>query len=257
MKVWINYTTFGRDLEWTRYSLESIRKYATGFSGIQIVVPTWDLDKFKQFERYSTPECPVVISRFLEYPGRGFVHHLAMKCYADVFSPEADYILHMDPDCLFTEKVTPEDYFVDGKPVLLIEPYAVLKKKEAGSAEWNRGNWQETTEYALRFTCTHETMCRHPAVHHKWVYKGVREYIEGVHKAPFVDFVVRQKNGYPQGFGEFNTIGAFVLKFHKDDYHLIDREDKGEANDPKPKLAQLWSHGGVNKSLDKIKKILA
>ncbi len=255
-RVWINYTTFSRDIEWLRYSLESIAKYCSGFAGITIVVPTWDVDKFLQFERYSTPDCPVLIKNFLEYPKKGFVHHLAMKCYADVFSSNATHVLHMDPDCLFIKKTTPEDYFVNDLPVLVIEPYSVLQAQPKGSFEWNRGCWRGVTEMALKFDCTHETMCRHPAVHHSWLYRSMRDHIEDVHCTPFYDFVIKQKNTYPQGFGEFNTLGSYALKEHPDAYHFIDRGDMGEKADPETRVWQGWSYEGAHKSLDKIKKIL-
>lgn len=253
-KTCISYVTFARDKEWLRFSLESIRKYATGFGGITIVVPTWDVDKFLEFERYSTPDCPVLIKNFLEYPGKGFVHHLAMKCYADVFQPDADLILHMDPDCLFHAPVSPGDYLVDGKPVLLIEPYEVLK-----TAHPARYNWKRVTEEALKFECTHETMCRHPAVHYSKTYKLMRNHVETVHLTPFYDFVIKQKNQYPQGFGEFNTLGAFAIKYTPEDYHLIDRGNCGDKNDPCPKLTQLWSYTGAHapENMAKIKQILA
>ncbi len=235
-----------------RFSLESIRKYATGFAGITIVVPTWDVDKFLQFERYSTPDCPVLIKNFLEYPGKGFVHHLAMKCYADVFSPDADLILHLDPDCLFSSPVTPEDYLVDGNPVLVIEPYEVLKTIHPA-----RYNWKRVTEEALKFDCTHETMCRHPAVHRRETYAGLRAYMERTHYTPFIDFVIKQKNSYPQGFGEFNTLGAYAMNSTLS-YHFIDRKDQGDKNDPPSKVTQLWSYTGVSskENMAKIKEIL-
>lgn len=268
MKTWLNYTTFTRDLEWTRYSLESFKKYCTGFSGVTIVVPFWDVNKFLQFERYSTPECPVLIKDFLEYPSKGFVHHLAMKCYADVFSPKADFIMHMDPDCLFTEPQTPESYLKKWAsstcnntgqemsswiPDLVVEPYEVLKTIHPA-----RYHWKSVTEEALKFDVTHETMCRHPAVHHKWLYKAVREHIEAQHTTPFYDFVIKQKNQYPQGFGEFNTLGAYALKHHRYAYNVIDRGDKGAAADPKPLIKQLWSYTGVSAkdNMAEIKKIL-
>lgn len=253
MKTFLNYTTFARDLEWTRYSLESFRKYCTGFSGVTIVVPYWDVNKFLQFERYSTPECPVLIKDFLEYPSKGFVHHLAMKCYADVFSPQADFIMHMDPDCLVCQPMSPNDYLIDGKPTLVIEPYEVLK-----TAHPARYNWKRVTEEALKFDCTHETMCRHPAVHHAWLYKRVREHIEREHTTPFYDYVIKQKNQYPQGFAEFPTLGAYAMKYHAEMYNLIDRGDKGDAADPKPLIKQLWSYTGVTAkdNMAEIKKIL-
>lgn len=256
LKCSINYTTFRRDYDWLKFSLASARKYAKGFSGITVVVPTTDLDVFLPIEReFSTPECPVLVRTFLEYPGKGFVHHLAMKSYADIFAPSSTHILSMDPDCLFTSPVTPLDYFIDGNPVLLIEPYEAIKR--AGHS--GRFYWKEITEKALMFECTHETMCRHPAVHHNWIFKELRRYIETVHQVPFIDFVIKQKNEYPQGYGEHNTLGSFAFKMHPHSYHWIDREFDGEKNDPPSKLIQLWSYTGVDRPDNKaiIEKILS
>lgn len=250
--VSILYVTFARDLEWTRFSLESIRKYTSGFSEVKIVVPTWDRDKFLQFERYSTPDCPILVRDFIEYPGKGFVHHLAMKCYGDVICPDADYILHMDPDCLFNQKVTPDDYIIGGKPVLLIEPYEALK-----TAHPARYNWKRVTEEALKFECSHETMCRHPAVHYRDTYSGMRFHMERVHQTPFLDFVLKQKNSYPQGYGEFNTLGSFAIQ-SKLPYHTIDRGANGDKADPVSKVWQGWSYTGVHgrENQAKIREIL-
>lgn len=253
MKTEILFVTFARDLDWTRFSLESIRKYGSGFSGIKIVVPTWDVNKFLQFERYSTPECPVLIKNFMEYPSKGFVHHLAMKCYGDVFCPNADYVLHMDPDVLACAPFTPDSYFVDGKPVLVIEPYEILKTVHPA-----RYNWKQVTEAAIKFDVTHETMCRHPAVHPKETYKLTRDRIEEVHGTPFADYVIKQQNKYPQGFAEFPTLGAIAMKYLEEDYHFIDRRDKGPAADPPSKMIQFWSYDGVHarENAAKIKEIL-
>lgn len=268
VNCWVNFTTFARDIEWMRYSLESFRKYCTGFAGVTICVPTWDVDKFRQFERYSTPDCPIEIHGFLEYPGKGFVNHLAIKCSADLYAPKATHILHMDPDCLFSAPQTPYDYLAVCSfastctsdqdsfyvPVLVIEPYEVLKTVHPA-----RYNWKQVTEFAVGFTCTHETMCRHPAVHVPTTYRYTRNLIEEVHKCPFYDFVLRQKNQYPQGFGEFNTLGAVAYERFKDSYKFIDRGDKGIAADPTPKVWQGWSYTGAHSkdNFAKIKEILA
>lgn len=254
MRTHLNYVTFARDLDWMRYSLESFKKYCTGFSGVTIVVPYWDVDKFLKYESFSTPECPVLIKNFLEYPSKGFVHHLAMKCYADVFSQSADLIMHMDPDCLFSAPQTPDDYLVDGNPVLLVEPYEVLKTVHPA-----RFHWKGVTEMALGFDVSHETMCRHPAVHHRATYRGVRDFIEARHQTPFYDFVIKQKNQYPQGFGEFNTLGAYAMNFLSNRYHIIDRKDQGIRNDPIPLVKQLWSYTGAahKDNMAEIKKILS
>lgn len=253
MNVQVNYTTFRRDIEWLDYSLRSFAKYCKGFSGVTIVVPDCDVPLFLPYEKkFSTPECPVLIKNFLEYPGKGFVHHLGMKCYADVFQPSATHILHMDPDCLFSSPVTPLDYFVDGKPVLLCEPYEAIKK----SGHMGRYGWKKVTEDTLKFPVSHEFMCRHPAVHKIKTYRMLRDYMELVHPTPFIDFVLKQRNAFPQTFGEFNSLGAFAWEKMRDEYHFIDRKFDGESNDPLSKVWQGWSYTGVARNADKIKDIL-
>jgi hypothetical protein len=265
-KVSILYVTFGRDLEWTRYSLMSFRKFCKGFHEVVIVVPTPDLQLFKPFEgEFGTKDCPVTVLGFLEMPGKGFVHHLAMKCYADVFCPDADFILHVDPDCLWAEPATPEDYFIDGKPVLVIEEYDLLKDYHPG-----RYNWKAVTEKALGFPVKYETMCRHPAVHYRSLYLDMRLSMETVHRAPFLDYVLQQQNRFPQGFAEFPALGAFAVKVWADDYHLHDctperrarfKEvyDKPELRigHPPEKLVQMWSYTGVDghENRERIRKI--
>lgn len=252
MKTSIFYVTFARDLIWLDYSLQSIRKFGSGFSEISIVVPTTDVDKFKKFEKtFGTSECPVKVNGFLEYPQKGFVHHLAMKCYADAFLPDTDLVLHMDPDCMFHAPFSPESYLAKGKPVLVIEPYEAIRLSHPP-----RYHWKSVTEDALRFPCNYETMCRHPAIHHTWLYPKIRKHIEATHRTPFIDFVIKQKNSFPQGFGEFNTLGAYAVDRHPESYHLIDRGNSGEAADPKPLLTQMWSYTGVNKNMAKIREIL-
>jgi hypothetical protein len=253
MRVQVNYTTFLRDKDWLDFSLQSFRKYASGFSGVTIVVPDRDIAHFIHFEeKFSTPTCPVLVKNFLEFPQKGFVHHLGMKCYADVFQPSATHILHMDPDCLFSAPVKPEDYFVDGKPVLLCEPYEAIRQVQ----HWGRFNWKGVTEMALKFPVTHEFMCRHPAVHKIETYRALRDHMEAVHPTPFLDFVLKQQNKFPQGFGEFNTLGAFVWEKMRSEYHFIDRGFEGEKNDPPSKVTQMWSYTGTESNMAKIKEIL-
>lgn len=253
-KAAIFMVTFKRDLPWMKYALGSIKKYCRGFAHVTIAVPTEDIALFLPLERtYGTPETPVWIKDYKEMPGAGFVHHLAMKCYADVFCPGASHILFTDPDCIFIKPTTPEDYFVEDKPVLLMEKYSEIEK-----TGHPRKMWKAVTEMALKFPVEYETMCRHPAVHPTWLLKRLRDYMEEVHPTPFTDFVVKQRNAFPQGYGEFNTMGAFAKQFYGSEYHWIDRENKGEANDPEKHLLQLWSYTGAESTENQkvIKKYL-
>jgi len=154
--------------------------------------------------------------------------------------------LHTDSDCVFTEPVTPEDYFWIQlmsppiyQPVMLIEEFSRLS-----------GNpWQRPTELALGQTVKFETMRRHPQVNPRGIYADMRGHMEHWHSMPFTKYVMAQKADFPWGFSEHCTIGAFALYSHlwRDKYHWID-----VAKDPRPKdkLAQFWSHSQPDKPQD-------
>ncbi len=237
-RVEILIVSYAKDVEWCRFNLASIRKYARGFSGVKVLVPVGDAHFFEPMaEQQSTPETPIVVKTYKPNAGAEFNHHQAMKCYADVWCPEADFILHTDSDCIFTEPVTPDDYFVDGRPILLKERYANFNGQGPVI-------WQKPTEEAIGVKCEWETMRRHPAVHYRNIYGSVRDCIEKRHSMPFTEYVVtRGKGGYPDlGFSEFNTLGSFAEYFFSGSYHVIELPSD---NVPPAKLSQAWSWEGI------------
>ena len=224
--VSISYVTFKRDLQWLDLSLRSYQRYCKSFARTIITVPCDQAADFMYLEKkYGTSDHPVWVRGFMEYPSKGFVHHLAMKMSADITDPDSSHILHMDPDCLWCKPTTPDDYFIDGKPILVIEGYDVVNLYHKG-----RYNWKQVTEATLGFKCLFETMCRHPAVHDRDLYPAVRAHLEKVHRTPFMDYCIRCKNSFPQGLGEFNTLGSYALKFMPDKYAFIDCGPEGQAH---------------------------
>lgn len=239
-KTEIFIVTYSKDSEWLKHCLRSIRKFARGFSGVTVAAPSRDLNVIQPVCCDNLPASS--LKTFDEVEGKGMLHHMAIKCMADEFCPEAEYILHTDSDCIFIEPVTPADYFVDGKPVLLKEHFDRFRDKHPGILKW-----KACAEDALGFSVSHETMRRHPAVHPKWLYYLVRQRVEKVHNRPFLDYVLSKQNEYPQGFTEFPTLGGFALAMYPTRYHWI---DTGEVLPPKDKLAQFWSHGGLDRPTD-------
>lgn len=231
MRVDILVVSYAKDAEWTRYCLASIQKFARGFGSVFLVVPRQHLEHFDKV--------PARIHAFDERPAPlGHLHHLLMKCTADEISPYADFILHLDADCIFAEPVTPEDYFVDGKPVLLYQAYDSMTE--------DCSCWKQPTQDALGFEVEYEFMRRHPAVHYRQFYKVLRHHVSTVNKQPFADYLFSRKPNFPVGFSEFNALGA--LAFHQGwDYHFIDL-----AKEPRPpdKLIQFWSHGKLDEPQD-------
>lgn len=236
MNTEIFIVSHAKDAEWLNYCLQSIRKFATGFSGVTVVAPETDImimggicgangAHLRMFDQAPQP--------------KSHLDHNVQKCSADKHCPQAEFICHVDSDCVFREPVCPEDYFVNGKPVLLIEKYARLEKQFPGFP------WRHVVEKTLRRRQLWETMRRHPMVNPVGLYPDVRYAVERVNGKPFREYVLEQKPDYPSGFAEFNTMGAVIMETNwKDAYHLI---DVGENPYPHSKLIQFWSHGAVEK----------
>lgn len=233
-KVEILIVSYAKDLPYLRWCLESIKKFATDFSGVTLVVPSVEIGDFKDFAQETNWKLRVY--NRTEDKRKWHLAAQVEKCLADQHCPDADFILHTDSDCIFTEPVTPDDYFVNGKPVMVIEAYSRLK-----------GNpWQSIVRKALGWLPEYETMRRHPQVNPVGIYADVRQRVERVNRMRFADWVLMQKGDFPFGFTEHNTIGAVALRDlrWRTAYHWI---DAGKETPPKEKLLQFWSHSPPDK----------
>jgi hypothetical protein len=87
-------------------------------------------------------------------------------------------------------------------------------------------------------------MRRHPAVHHRGVYKALRDHIERRHKMSFDRFMLTRKADFPWGVSEFNILGQIALSPEwAGKYHFI---DTSTTPPPREKLFQAWSYGGLD-----------
>ena len=220
-KVEILIVTFSRDFSYLQWCFRSIVKFCTGFSAIKVLVPNPDF-----------PQAEALVHRFLrdgginsasalsynEWPKLGFLHHMAQIMQADVWCPAADFILHMDADCIFTSPVTPETYIKNGKPYMRYEYFSKLGVRHPGAAAW-----QEPTQRCLPFLTTKETMRCHPGVYHKGLYAEARRQIELKVKEPWEDYVKKQRNEFPQGISEFNVLGNVALHCFPDSYEAVEQ----------------------------------
>lgn len=213
--------------------LKSLKKFATGFSGITIAVPCEDWEIFWPLHGefgFQPNGMEFTLRTYDDVPGKGFLQHMIMIMQSDLLCPNADFIAHIDSDCLYTEPVTPEEYFHEGKPVLLYEPYATM-------THVGRLRWKQAVESALGGTSENEFMCRHPAVHYRWLYPAAREAMTkhvGDWKADWLS----GQDHYPQSRCEFSTLGEVVWRQFRDKYQL---ELNDERYKNKGKLYQLWT----------------
>lgn len=223
--------TYGPDAPFLDYCLKSIQKFATGFAGVTVLAPYSDAALIGPLcDKYGAH----MKNDYRSKPPLGFLDHMVAKCFADEWCPDAEFILHVDSDCVFTEPVTPEDYFVDGKPVLLIEPFSKI----------GPGNWKPVTDSVMKIDSKYETMRRHPAVHYRDVYPALQRHVEAAQQMGFRDYVLTRKSDFPWGFSEFVALGQIALSpERRDRYHFI---DLSQESAPKHKLHQFWSKWGLD-----------
>lgn len=202
--------THWRDIEFFRYLVRSIQRFCTGFGGVTICVPRTEDDG-----RYKWLPPGFKVHYIDEAAGKGFLHHMVTKCSADVICPGADFILHLDPDCMFMSDCNPGDFLSDGKPVLYREKYAGLKNT-------NRVNWRERVTLATGLVPMWETMVRHPAVHAKQTYQLLRALVQQHTKTPFDQYVLAGQNKFPQSFCEFNSLGAVAEQINSLEYSFVE-----------------------------------
>lgn len=230
MRTDILIASYHRDIPYLKYNLQSITRFARGFGGVTIIIPEDEEDQFRPLQQ-DHPFSVWTYNRDSDQ-SKWQIHAQAMKCLADVACPDADFILHTDSDCIFSEPVTPDEYIKDGKPIMLYQSYRTMPADCP---------WKAPTEKALGIQVEYEFMRRHPQVNPRGVYTDLRGHISIEHGMPLERYVLGQKATFPWGFSEHNTIGAYA--FYSDDwndkYHWWNLD---EIPAPRSKLVQFWSH---------------
>lgn len=256
MKTALFWNTFGKDLEWFRFSAASYKKFARGWDFAKCLVPQTDLEIFR-------PVCEengIFLQGGDEWGEKGFNWHQSQQCMADIHFPDAEVIFHIDADSVFSSECSPHDWILDGKIRL---PFSDFHRFLAGPVEpgetvsfmgcsglrldMNRGQyfWKFVCDFALGWDVSRETMRWMPIAHHREVYPRLREIIANRFPAQgFEGYVLNCRNEWPQGFCEFNSLGAIAHRFYEKKYHWTDEFLQGLPF--VGKVVQCWSHGGLD-----------
>jgi hypothetical protein len=230
--------TYARDFKYLSHCLASISKFASGFSGVTIMVPDEDVKELRSIIAVNGGGIPIHVKHGRQWTNKGMLWHMAMECRADEICPHANYIAHLDPDCIFTAPVSPDTFFIEGKPVLRYEPFESLAKRQPGV--WN---WKVAADNALPFTVADEGMRGHPEIYTRATYEKTRQLIETKHKLTFNEYVRSCKNEYPQTFAEYPTLSAVAIECFSDCYCLQDCSRQTNPDKSPWPVIQFWSHG--------------
>lgn len=228
--------SYPKDYEWLNYCLRSIDKHASGFRNVVLYLP----------DHGDGLVIPLGLQGRLNIKcgadsQPGYLWQQVVKLDADA-ATDADFILYMDSDCIFTRDVTPEDFIKDGKPVW---GYA----KADAIRDDQRKTWFPVMEKFLRKTPEAEFMRRHPFCVHRSMLQDVRQYCRYAHGTELSAYIMAQaKPGNPLhlGFSEWNCLGFFLHEFHRDKVHWV---EQGSAEWAPECVHQEWSHGGLTNEI--------
>src|SRR5262249_21634305 len=153
------------------------------------------------------------------------------KLLADTFT-DADYICHIDSDCIFSRPTAPEDLIVDGMPRVLMRPSHLLGR------HWP---WVRPTEQFLGWRITGDYMQRPPFTFPRWLYPELREHAAAMHGLDIETYITAQP---PRGFSEYNALGAFAWRHHRERFVWIDTSTAFPGD---PHCRWYWSWGGIDR----------
>ena len=212
-KTHILVVSFRRDYEFFTYFVRSYKKFCRGgFTGITVVVPYNDEPLFKPFCEANG----VIVRSYYEAKGKEFLHHQVVKLEAELWVPkDTEVVAHIDSDCFFQEPFEAGVYFYNGLPRLSMERYSDFEWYPA------RYSWKMCVDYALGGNHEWETMTQHPELYWIDTYKRLRDHIETRHHFPFTQFVLLQRNEFPQTFAEHPCCGAFALDYDAHRYQQV------------------------------------
>ncbi len=224
---------------------------------MKCIVPNPDLELFRPI----CGQSGIHLVGFDEWPGKGFNHHQSMQCMGDLHFPNADVIFHIDADCVFGSTCSPSDWILDGKILLPFRDFDTLLTKPLYPGEetdfqgchglkvdFQRGQylWKFAADFAVGWPVLRETMQWMPIAHLREVYVKTRQVIEAQHQTSFEGYVRNCRNEFPQGYAEFNTLGAIAHKFYQERYSWRDILNHGYPFGGK--VVQCHSHGGFDKA---------
>jgi hypothetical protein len=216
--------SYWKDLDWLQLCIRSIMRHCRGFAEVVVVVPE---SSRPWLMRSPLPGgvplvfCPVYADDYLGQQ--------VTKLYADQFV-DADIIVHVDADCVFTRSTWPEDLAPGGHPQVPTRPIAELGRHYP---------WRRPTQEFLGFAVDLDFMQQPPFVYPRWLYPLLRRHCLATHGQSIERYVMSQP---PRGFSEFNALGAYAFRHHAE---AFDFPPIGSAEAPPPRCDWYWSWGGV------------
>ncbi len=225
--------TYHKDFVWLEYALRSIRKFASGFRDVVIVsdddgraIPASFLEILpcKVFYVPLPSKQPTNPEHGIGYLWQQYIK-LTWYRYSD-----ADSVIMMDSDRMFTCAFTPESFQKDGK-----FRWDYRRWADVGNAICHK----PTTDFFLGFSTQYEAMAYIPLVFTRASTFALEAYLNTLHKTNDLWDIILKHN--LTGMSEFNIYGNFIHHCNHPDYcSSYDTSDAYQNT-----LIGSWSWGGL------------
>jgi hypothetical protein len=220
--------SYWKDLPWLEFCLASINKYCHGFRAVIVAFPRSSEPWLRRFALPSNVQIEFCRDYRDDYLGQQ-----ATKLLADTFT-DADYICHVDSDCVFCLATSPDDLMVAGRPRILKRPCELLGRHYP---------WRKPTERFLGWNVTDDFMQHQPFLFPRWIYSELRTHVVSVHAVDIETYVTAQPQ---RGFSEYNVMGAFAWARYRERFEWVDTSISPPGE---PHCRWYWSWGGINDSI--------
>lgn len=230
------------DYPWLEWCIKSIGQFADGFRRAILKSPS-PIPSFGYIEQHKETLSPI--------PDKepGYLWQQVCKLHADEHT-DAEWILFMDSDCVFTRPVSPSGFIHDGKPIWLYTPL--------DQARPDQHVWAPVMEKFLGRKPQHEFMRRHPFIVQRWMLEEFRKFCQYRHGKSLEEYIMGEAdpgNNLALKFSEWNCLGFFLWEYHRDKVAWFVDSKAGT-----PCIYQGFTHGGEQRKqedLAKFKELLA
>jgi len=219
--------SYENDYGWLAYCLKSIARYCTGFNNVIVMLP-------RSHPIDLTLEKVVLLDTTESYLGQQ-----VCKLNADLHT-QADYILHVDSDMVFTRPITPDYFFRGKRPIWVIGEFDSVSKHA----------WYHVMAKCIQDAPPFEFMRKCAVIVPRWLYAEFRAFIEATHGMSMETYVMSQPG---HEFSEYNCLGFFAWIKHRESFYWHNTATEGVPDWP---WQQFWSWGGltpeIKAELDRI-----
>lgn len=227
--------TYHKDFIWLKYCLASIKKFAKGFRKVVIVsdndghvIPDKFLEGLLVDIHYTS--IPKIQPSHSSH-GIGYLWQQIVKLSWHTYT-DADAVLILDSDWMFTVPTTPEDFMTDGKFKWLYREW-----EKAGTAIC----WKESTEFLLKTPTNYEAMAVAGFLMTRDTTIAFKDFICNTHGTKTIWEIILKYD--LSSFSEFNLYGSYVILFNRPDYVAVYNDAVHTLHNKT--ILTSWSWGGL------------